>query len=267
MPEDPRPEQEPKDPDSGHEPEESGPEEDPGPEQEGEPAGGSTLTTSTKRSWREVSWGWFYRTVLRSRLERYLDAEEASWGQEGAASTKDLILTLKSRHEASRAEGARDTVFGLIFSALGFGALALAVSVALQGWGEVISCLRSGSRIQGPDSTIWPFLAATTGTVLLITGAGGLLFRVASSFSQRGHRYSDDASDTKRIEAAIRLTMVSEGSPETRLALRDLGIKLLEPRTHSFEESGQDFSAMPELVKEIRKLFVEVGKSVGSKGD
>jgi hypothetical protein len=178
------------------------------------------------------------RLLSQSRLERLLQEEDTSWKADNEE-IRSLICLFRAKHEElrERAKGEHGRGFILLLlSLVGLVATGLLVFLA---WDSVQN---------HPDGS-WHVLASSSGAILFLLGATTLCFKAADRFFVRAKGFADDADETRRFEAAVRLALFGLRNDKNAAgAMLAVVWKLLEPKRPS-ADGPLDLSAMPELGK------------------
>jgi hypothetical protein len=199
---------------------------------------------------------WFIdrlRSLLQSRLERLLLEEDASWKADNEE-IRSLICLFRAKHEElrerSRGEQTRGSIL-LLLSFVGLTATGLLVFLA---WDSVQN---------HPDAS-WHVLASSSGAILFLLGATTLCFKAADRFFVRAKGFADDADETRRFEAAVRLALFGLRDEKNAAgAMLAVVWKLLEPKRPS-SDGPLDISAMPEIGKLVTEGVAKATEAAAS---
>ena len=213
-----------------------------------------------RRFWR---WVWKRRnrpqagdTTSSRLLENLLAEESLTWKTEGDR-TRSLFYLFRAKHEEARVYANTENTVAHRLASRATVILYVVLVLLLLAYGAIVYAILTKKEVD------WHLLAATSGTILLSIGIATLVYRVSERFSKRAQCYTDDADETRRVEAAVRLTLLA-GDDKAAPSMHAFAMRLLD-REKRPADPTPELSAVPELVKEVAEATTKLVASVKSK--
>lgn len=230
------------------------------------PAKSEGSSASHEQGWLLRGWQWL-RPWPQPELERYKAREELTW-QSAPPHLHNLAWLLRMQHAEADARASSAAAGAALLSLLGTVIVAGGLGIGVWGWKKLLGWIVKDAQgwITVPEN-LWQPAVATSALVLLAAGFSTLLFNVARGYHQRHLAHTREMIFTRRVEAAVRLTLASMDiqDPTMKGAFAKLGEQLVTPPTDSVAaDAVPELSAMPELLKAAKEL-VEVALSAKKK--
>jgi hypothetical protein len=199
--------------------------------------------------WLSARW----RTLWETRLERLLAEEDTSWRADNHE-IRSLICLFRAKHEELRGRSRAEHVRGSLLLVLSFIGLAATAVLVFLAWHAVK---------QNPDVS-WHLLASSSGAILFLLVTTTQCFKAGDRFFGRAKAYADDADETRRFEAAVRLALFAlRDHKDAGGAMLAVVGRLLEPKRSSVD-GPLDLSAMPEFGKVVTDAVAKATEAAAS---
>lgn len=212
------------------------------------------------------------RNEQRAKIQQTLaQLETLTWAAESDRNVLNLQILLRRKYEGAMNAGDVATGAATTVSTQGTSTLRTAVCIAIAGWLASVVCvlvLVFRPTTGGVIAQVWPALVATSGAVLLLVGIATLVLRFAQRTHERARSHYDEAAQTRRLEAAVRLILI--GNAKETGELHAFANKLVESG-HVSSAPHDELSPLPEGVVGVVKTAVDkiadLAKSVMSRKD
>jgi hypothetical protein len=156
--------------------------------------------------------GWLARFVNREvGLARYRRLEEWSW-RSRTTDVLNLAWLLRARQEEATIRSERAWAVGAALTLLGGVVALVGVVGTIAAWFRITGFVGTDEKglYRIPDH-LWIVVIATSGAVVLVGAAAGMLFSVAAQFHERSGAYASAADRARQHEAALRVALIKPG--------------------------------------------------------
>jgi hypothetical protein len=225
---------------------------------------------------------WLRRFITGESKLDILAAEVQLGWRTSDPQIRDLLISLEAKWQASHEEARRAGTTSVLSFLGGLAALFGSVYVLWLGRTHSYDMIVELSQRDNVDHVLmWQVLLISSGSVLLLVGIATLLLRVADRNAHLARQHGMDADGTRRIEAAVRLTMafgkivvpLGAAEQETKAIIQtaknysSFALKLLEGTPDKWT-TPPDLSALPDAVRELVETIAKVSTAAkGGKGD